>query len=645
MSDNKEKKTVLPPLLLSDILLISCCAASAALFAVALAAPLREWVKTFIFTACIVLALYDLLFDAVIKLWKEQTFDPNLPAIVAAFGTVIIGWGESGAAAALILRVGSVLNRLFAERSVITAESMLDIRPEVVNAVKSGAVVKMSAGKIEVGDVISVAPGEYIGFDGIVSGGESMLDASVMTGQSEPRAVSSGSRVISGSLNLTGVLNIRVTSDFDESPVSRAVRDINDDESRPALPEKTAAWLSKMFLPAAGAVAFIVGILVPLFGGLNFVPWLGRAFGILFISSLGAQAVSIRLTYYNSIAGAFKKGILFKGADAVDTVAHATSVVFDMTSVLTTGRFKVTDVQANGVSPERLLLLAAYAAANADTPLMRAVAAEAGIDVDYTKITAFRDSPLGGYEVDVGNVTVSVGSEAFMEEMGITPDISQAEAAAVYVAVNGRYTGRILLSDTIRSDSKKAVRQLQSAGVDRIAMFMGDNKAAAGEVATQIGIRELYTETRPEEKIARLSGLRDMQLKGDKLVFIGSAGNDPAVLRQADAGAIMGGLGPVAAEEAADLIIMTDAPSKVAEAVELARRTDRLVRQNIPVLLAVKGVVLLLLLLGIFPVWAGVLADTAATLAAILNAMRAFGMTRQEIQNALPQKTVDFVEA
>ena len=635
MNDEIEKKSLLPPILLTDILLIACCAVAAALFVVAALMQLDERVENFIFIACVILLLYDLLFDAVMKIINESLFDYNLLAIFAAVGTLLIGWGMAAAAAALIYRIGAVANRLMAERSVITAESMLDIRPEVVNAVVSGAIVQMSAGKIEVGDVISVAPGEYIAFDGLVTGGESALDISVMTGEKEPRSVSTGSKVMSGSLNLTGVLNIRVTSDFDDSSVSRVVQYLNDAESRKSRPEKTAAWLARLFMPAACAVALIFGVLVPLIGGLEWRPWLGRGFGILFISSLSAQAISIQLTYYNSIAGALKKGILFKGADVVDTLAHATSVVFDMTGILTAGRFQVVDVHPNNLSRERLLMLAAYAAANTNTPIMRAITAEADVEVDFTKINAYRPSPLGGYEVDIGSITVSVGGEAFMAELGITPDISSAAATAVYVALNGRYAGRLLLADAIRPDAKNAVRRLQSNGVDRIAMFTGDNINAAGDVATQIGIGELYTETRPEDKIMRLIGLHDMQLRGDKLIFVGDASDDPSVLKRVDAGIIMGGLGPRDVEEAADMIIMTDAPSKVAEAIILARKTDQIVRQNIPVLLGAKGVLLLLLVTGVFPIWAGVLADALIMFAAILNAMRAFGMTRQEIRDAL----------
>ncbi len=635
MNDEIEKKSLLPPILLTDILLIACCTVSAALFAVAALMQLDERVKSFIFIACVILLLYDLLFDAVMKFIYARLFDHNLMAILAAVGMLLIGWGMAAAAAALIYRVGAAANRLMAERSVITAESMLDIRPEVVNAVVSGAIVQMSAGKIVIGDVISVAPGEYIAFDGLVTDGKSALDISVMTGETEPRPVSPGSKVMSGSLNLTGVLIIRVTSDFDDSGVSRVVQYLNDAESRKSRPEKTAAWLAKLFMPAACTVAFIFGVLVPLIGGLEWRPWLGRGFGILFISSLSSQALSIQLTYYNSIASALKKGILFKGADVVDTIAHATSVVFDMTGILTVGRFRVVDIHPNNLSRERLLMLAAYAAANANTPIMRAITEEADVEVDLTKINAYRPSPLGGYEVDIGSITVSIGGEAFMAELGITPDISNAMATAVYVALNGRYAGRLLLSDAIRPDAKNAVRRLQTNGVDRIAMFTGDNVSAAGDVATQIGIGELYTETRPEDKIMRLIGLHDMQLRGDKLIFVGDASDDPSVLKRADAGIVMGGLGPRDVEEAADMIIMTEAPSKVAEAIMLARNADQIVRQNIPVLLGGKAVLVLLLVTGIFPVWAGVLADALLMLAAILNAMRAFGMTRQDIRNAL----------
>ena len=636
MNDDIERKSILPPIMLPDILLIACCVVSAALFILAVSMNLDARVKMFMYISCVILLLYDVLFDAVMKFINTRDLDQSLPAVIAAVGTLAIGWGSAAAAAVLIYRIGKMLNRMLAEHAVITAERMLDIRPDVINAVVNGAVVQMSAGKIDVGDIISVSPGEYVAFDGIVYAGESLLDVSVMSGEKEPQTVYPGCKVLSGSLNLTGVLNIRVTSSFDDSAVSRVVKYLNDAEGRKSKREKMIAWLAGLFMPAVCGLAVIIGVLVPLIGGLAFAPWLGRAFGMLFISSLGVQAISIQLTYFCSIAGALKKGILFKGADVIDTIAHVTSVVFDMTGILTAGRFRVTAVQPNGITQERLLMLASYAAANAKTPIMRAIRDEAGVDIEFTKIDSYRESPLGGFEVDVGNNTVSAGGELYMEHIGITPDISQTEDSAVYIAVNGRYVGRILLADTVRHDSKKAVHRLQANGVDRIAMFTGNNSSAASYVATQIGISELYTETLPEDKITRLRGLHDMQLKGDRLIFAGNNDNDPTVLKRSDASIVMDGLGSGETEEAADMIIMTDSPSKVAEAIVLARHTDTIVSQNIMALLGAKGALLLLLIIGVFPIWAGVLTDVCLLLAAIVNAMRAFGMTRDEIKRALP---------
>ncbi len=625
-----------------EIVLMACIVVSAAFLVLGLLLKLPVQVKTFMFSACVLLLIYDIVFDSVMKLLNELYFDENLLIVVAAIGMILLGNAAQAAAAVLVFKTGTVINQRIALSASNAAESIFDIRPEIVNAVVNGAIVRTAAGKIQVGDVVSVSPGDYIPFDGIVTAGTSSIDISALTGERMTRRAAVDDIVLSGGLNLDAALNIRVTADFDESTVSRVTGLVNAAANRRSHQEKTFGSIARLFMPAAAAVAVIVGLAVPFVAGLPYSVWLARAFGVLFVSSLSATALSIPLTYFNAGAGAINKGLLFKGADVFDTLARTTSVVFGKTGILTNARYQVTDITAHGLSHERLLILASYAEYHSAHPMARAIVREAQILPDEMKIDDFREFPGKGTQVDIGKLTVSAGNLLFMTELGITPDISQSDASVVYIAVNGNYAGRILLSDDLRTDAKKAVRDLAAIGIDRIALFTGDKKQAAEDICTQLNIREFYAECQPEEKVSRLKGLHDMQLSGDKLVFVGDGTQDVPALMMADAGIILGGLGAKNAADAADLVVMTDKPSKVAEAIVLARQTSDIVRQNILITVGFKAVILILLLTGLIPVWAAVLIDVATTTAAVVNALRAFGSERfEKLRRLLQSKPGD----
>ncbi len=631
----------LPP----ELLLIVCIIASALLFVTALLAPVPAAVKTFIFSACVILTGYDIVIDTVKKILKERDFDENLLIVIAAAAAFIIGKGAEGAAAILIFRIGELVHNKTVRRSANIIASLMDLRPEVVNAVINGAIVLLSPGKINVGDIISVSPGERIALDGVVISGDSALDTSALNGESEPLRVMEGSKVLSGSVNLTGVLNINVTADFDHSTVSRILKLVEDTENRKTKTEKLIKRLARIYTPAIVGVALIVGVFIPLLGGLPLQPWLSRALGILVVSSSSALLISISLTYFAGVGGAAKKGIIFKGANVVDTMAHTTSVVFDKTGTLTDGKYQIVDINAYGISVERLLMLAAYAELFSDHPIARSIVAEANILPDFTRVSDYREFKGKGTEIEMGGNTISAGNALLMEELRIAPDISQAEFSAVYIAVNGTYAGRILLSDTVKPDSKKAMKDLHAIGIDRIVIFTGDKKEAAADVASQLGIREFYAECLPEDKFTRLKGLLEMQLTGDKLVFVGDGADDAPIMKMADVGITLGGLGSDEAVEAADMIIMTDEPSKIAAAVTLAKNANKIVRQNVILSLGLKGLILILVLVGIASIWIAVLADTIFALAAIINAMRAFGIDRNEIKKTLPKGKNDEIDS
>ncbi|NLA87758.1 MAG: cadmium-translocating P-type ATPase [Clostridiales bacterium] len=610
----------LPPFLLVAI----CAVVSALLFATGLFIPAAPWLKCFIFISCVILTGYDIVIDTVTKLIREAEFNAGFLVVLAAAGAFGIHKGAEGAAVLLIFRIGELAHNMLVRRSANAIESFVDLRSETVNAVINGAIVQMAPGKINVGDIISVSPGEHIALDGIVVSGDSQINTSALNGDTEPLQVAEGSKVLSGSVNLTGVLNIQVTADFDHSTVSRILQLLEESENRKAEPEKKIIKIARIYAPASAAAALILGILVPLFGGLPLTPWLNRAFGILVVASPAAFLASVSLTYFAGSGGATKNGIIFKGADVIDTISHTTSVIFDKTGTLTDGMFRVVAIHACGIPENRLLMLATYAELFSAHPIGRAIVEAAGITPDFAKVTDYRELTGKGTEIMIDGNTITAGSALLMKELGVKYDISKDEYSAVYIAVNGRYAGRILLSDNIRPDSKKAVRDLRTIGIDRIAIFTGDKKEAAADAAGQLGIKEYYAECLPEDKFTRLKGLLDMQLKGDKLIYAGNGIDDAPILKMADVGITIGGLISDETTDAADMIIMSDEPSKIAAAVTLARNTDKIVRQNVVLALAWKGLLLLLTALGIAPVWCAALADAALAVVVILNAGQAF---------------------
>ena len=636
MKTEKKNRLIPLPSLPPDSLRIACLAASALLFITGLIAPLAPWLRVFVFIASALLAGYDIVLDAVLKLIRVRDLDANLLFIIAVIGVFLLGRDYEGAAVTLLFSIGDFVQEKIIERSTNTVESILDMRPDEVSAVIGGSLVRKAAGKVKAGDVISAAPGERLALDGVVLSGASELDTSPVTGRSVPVPVSRGSEVLSGSINLTGVLTIRVTAEFDGATVTRMLRLIERSESRKSKIEKMIVRFARIFTPSVAGAALIIGLLIPLIGGMPIIPWLYRALGFLAVSYPAALLLSVPLTYFAGIAGAMRKGILFKGAGVVHALSSTTSIVFQKTGTLTTGRFKILDVTSYEISKDRLLMLAAYAEAKSNHPMARAIVAEYGLVPDLSRITDFRELRGKGVEVSIGGVTVSAGNALLMAELGITPDISQNEASAVYIAVNGKYAGRILLADALKQDSKKAIKDLRGIGVDRIAIFTGDKEEAAANIAGQLGIQEFYAECLPEDKIRRLKSLNDMQLPGDMLVYVGDGLQDAPVLRTSDVGVSMGGLGTDEALDAADMVIMTDEPSKIPEAILLTRDVGKLVRQNIFLSFALKGLILLILLFGV-AMWLAVLADVGVAVLAIFNAMRAFGMRGRDMKKALTE--------
>jgi Cd2+/Zn2+-exporting ATPase len=622
--NKKPKKDIKSAIFGEGLLLKISIVLSAALFFVGLFAKLPDWLINAFFAAAVVVTAYDIIIDAVVVYLKKHALEKRLLMIAAVIAAFAIGREAEGAAAMIIFRIGGVVQEYVIEQLVNAIERFIDLRPSSVNASVKGTIVKMAAGSIQAGDVIIVAPNEMISLDGTVIYGKSVLDVSAITGEKTPKTVQEGSEVLSGSINLTGEIKIRVSAEFDESTVSRKLKLVERSEHRKSPQEILTVRFARIFTPAVIGAALILSVLVPLIGHLPFTDWINKALGYLVVAYPTALTLSVSLTYFAGIGSSSKRGILFKGADVVDTISKTTSVVFDKTGTLTAGDFHITDVRAYGISKAELLMLAAYAEAYSNHPIARAIVNDSGVVPDLFKITNHRELPGKGVEVKIGEMTVTAGNASFMADIGVMPDASAGSDSVVYVAVNNKFAGQILLSDTINEDARKAVQDLNAIDIDRIAVFTGDNKEAAELIASQLGIREVYAECMPEEKANRLKGLHEMQLDGDKLVYVGDGVNDAPLLKLADVGVTIGGFKSLESSEAADIIIMTDEPSKIAAAILTARHTKKIVKENIAVSLGLKALILLLIGLLHMPIWLAVLIDSAVTIFAVVNSKRAF---------------------
>ena len=449
---------------------------------------------------------YDVVLDAILKLIKGRDFDENLLVVLSVILAFLIGKHAEGAAVMVFFRIAGYIEDKVLEHQTNTIEGLLDQRPDVVNAVVNGAIVQKAVGKVKVGDIISVAPGERLALDAVVVSGVSEIDTLPLTGESVSTHVSYGSTLPSGCINKSGILNVRVTEEFDRSTVTRLLKFIEATEGKKSDQEKKIRRFAQIFTPAVAGAAIVIGVLIPLIGSLPFIPWFTRAIGFLLVSSPSALLISVPLTYFAGIGCAARRGILMRGAGVADTLSKTTSVVFNKTGTLTVGRYQVLDVRPSGMAAERLLTLAAYAEARSQHPIGRAIVAAAGIEPDISRIENFRELRGRGTEAIIGGIPLAAGNALFMAERGVKHEIAQDEASAVFITAGGKYAGCILLSDTLRPDSKKAVRELHELGIDRIAVFTGDKKEAAADTAEQLGITEVYAEFRPRKRLRGLRG-------------------------------------------------------------------------------------------------------------------------------------------
>lgn len=581
-------------------------------------------VKIIFYAAAYLVIGGDIVFNAVRNVFHGEIFDENFLMAVATIGAFATGQYPEAVAVMLFYQVGEMFQDIAVDRSRKSISSLMDIRPDYANLDDgNGGFTQVAPDAVPAGSIIVVKPGEKIPLDGVVVSGTSSLDTAALTGESLPREVGADSQVLSGSLNMTGLLKIRTSGTYGESTVARILDLVENADTGKAKTEKFITRFAKYYTPAVVGAAVLLAILPSLIDG-QWLTWLNRALIFLVISCPCALVVSIPLTFFAGIGGASRRGILIKGSNYLEALSRLGTVVFDKTGTLTKGDFNVTAVVPfNGCESADLLALAASAEVYSDHPVAVALRKACGREIVRADVSATENFAGEGIRANVGGRSVLAGNDKLMLRFGVNAYVTDQPGTIVHVAADGKYLGYIIISDTVKPQSASAVTDLRREGISKIVMLTGDRKAAADAVAGQVGVDEVHAGLLPVDKVQHVESLLSAETSAKRLAFVGDGINDAPVLKIADVGISMGAAGSDAAIEASDVVLMDDNPHKVAEAMAVARRTMRIVRQNIIFAIGVKLLFLLLAALGIANMWEAVFADVGVTVIAVLNALRA----------------------
>ncbi len=577
---------------------------------------------------------YDILLKAVKGIFCGQVFDENFLMAVATVGAMALGDWREGCAVMVLYQVGELFQSYAVGKSRRSISDLMDIRPDYANIEQDGALEKVDPDDVEVGTVIVVQPGERIPIDGVVTEGESAVNTSALTGESLPRQVKVGDEVLSGCVNLSGLLHIRTTKEFGDSTVAKILDLVENSSMKKAKAENFITKFARVYTPAVCGAALALAVLPPLVrlvmgSAPMWGDWVNRALTFLVISCPCALVISIPLSFFGGIGGASAKGILVKGSNYLEALAKTDCVVFDKTGTLTKGVFQVLEAQPAGMDGQTLLGWAARAECYSNHPISQSLKAAWGGEVDAEQVTDVEE--LGGYGLTakVDGHTVAVGNRRLMEKLGLAPVQPQQAGTVVFVAVDGAYAGWILLGDVVKEHAQAAIRGLKAEGVAKTVMLTGDAEAAARQVADSLGVDEMHSQLLPADKVQWVERLLAERKDGRLLAFVGDGINDAPVLARADIGIAMGALGSDAAIEAADVVLMDDDPAKIALAMRISRRTLRIVYENIVFALAVKAVCLVLGAMGIANMWLAIGADVGVMVLAVLNATRALSAGKE----------------
>ena len=567
---------------------------------------------------------WDVLWRAVRNIAHGQVFDENFLMALATVGALAIGEYPEAVFVMLFYQVGELFQSYAVDQSRKSITALMDIRPDYANMEgPDGQLEQVDPEDVAVGDTIVIKAGERIPLDGVVLEGSSTVDTAALTGESLPRQVESGDDVISGCVNLSGLLKVRVTKAFEESTVAKILDLVENSASKKAKAENFITKFARYYTPIVVLAAVALAFLPPLLTSIQWVDSIQRALNFLVVSCPCALVISVPLSFFGGIGGASKDGILVKGGNYLEVLARTEIVVFDKTGTLTRGVFNVTAIHPDHCDQGQLLELAALAECWSDHPISRSLKEAYGREIDSSRVSSVEEVAGRGVKAVVDGHTICAGNDKLMEDIGVSWHPCHRVGTTVHVASDGVYLGHIVISDEVKPDAKEAVAALKAAGVRKTVMLTGDAQAVGEDVAKQLGLDEVHTQLLPADKVERVEELlKEVSPKG-ALAFVGDGINDAPVLSRADIGIAMGGLGSDAAIEAADIVLMDDKPSKIAHAIRIARRTLSIVRQNIVFALAVKLLVLVLSAVGLVSMWAAVFADVGVSVIAILNAMRA----------------------
>ena len=607
---------------------------SAVLVAAIWLSPLTGWLEGVLYLIPYFIIGYDILLKAVKGIFCGQVFDENFLMAVATVGAMALGDWREGCAVMVFYQVGELFQSYAVGKSRRSISDLMDIRPDYANIEQDGALEKVDPDDVEVGTVIVVQPGERIPIDGVVTEGESAVNTSALTGESLPRQVKVGDEVLSGCVNLSGLLHIRTTKEFGDSTVAKILDLVENSSMKKAKAENFITRFARVYTPAVCGAALALAVLPPLVrlvmgSAPMWGDWVNRALTFLVISCPCALVISIPLSFFGGIGGASAKGILVKGSNYLEALAKTDCVVFDKTGTLTKGVFQVLEAQPAGMDGQTLLGWAARAECYSNHPISQSLKAAWGGEVDAEQVTDVEE--LGGYGLTakVDGHTVAVGNRRLMEKLGLAPVQPQQAGTVVFVAVDGAYAGWILLGDVVKEHAQAAIRGLKAEGVAKTVMLTGDAEAAARQVADSLGVDEMHSQLLPADKVQWVERLLAERKDGRLLAFVGDGINDAPVLARADIGIAMGALGSDAAIEAADVVLMDDDPAKIALAMRISRRTLRIVYENIVFALAVKAVCLVLGAMGIANMWLAIGADVGVMVLAVLNATRALSAGKE----------------
>ena len=620
---NKKKKKVLIRIIAAVVLLIALAFV-----------PAEGWIQFALYMIPYLVIGYDILKKAVKGILNRQVFDENFLMAVATIGAIALGDYKEGVAVMLFYQIGELFQSYAVGKSRRNISELMDIRPDYANVEQDGELVQVDPDEVEIGTVILVKPGEKIPIDGIVVEGASSLNTSALTGESLPREAKEGDEVISGCINMTGLLKIRTTKEFGESTVSKILELVENSSSRKSRSENFISKFARIYTPAvcygAVALALIPPIVRMVFMGLpaDFGTWIYRALTFLVISCPCALVISIPLSFFAGIGGASKEGVLVKGSNYLETLSQTKYVVFDKTGTMTQGVFEVSGIYPAALSKEEVVEYAACAESYSSHPISKSLQKAYGKEIDKNRVTEVKEISGKGVTAQVDGRLVAAGNGKLMDQLGVPYTVCNEVGTLVYVAVDGRFAGCILISDLLKPHAKEAIAALKNAGVTRTVMLTGDTKRVADAVAAELGIHEVCSELLPADKVSKVEELLARKSGKEKLAFVGDGINDAPVLSRADIGIAMGALGSDAAIEAADIVLMDDDPLKIAKAIRISRKCIRIVYENIYFAIGIKVICLILGALGIANMWAAIFADVGVMVIAVLNAIRALFVKR-----------------